>query len=117
MDPRETYRVIATVEKNTAMADAKTIGINAKKVPADVATPLPPLNLIKGEKVCPKIAKNPTAMLQLKPNCVKLFMQTTGNAPFSASINNTVSPAFLPNTRSELVAPTFLLPCSNKFIL
>ena len=57
IDPKDTnlVQVTTTIKVTKELPIAK--GANARKVPALVATPLPPLNFIKGENVCPKIAK------------------------------------------------------------
>lgn len=47
IEPRETYLLSQTVTMNTNNAIAIGMGTIAMKTPADVATPLPPLNLRK----------------------------------------------------------------------
>lgn len=49
IDDRETILVNANAIRNTKKASAKALGLIAKKIPAPVATPLPPLNLKNGE--------------------------------------------------------------------
>ncbi len=47
IEPRETNLLNHTVTTNTTKASATGIGTSAMKTPADVATPLPPLNFRK----------------------------------------------------------------------
>ena len=61
IDPSDTNLVKTTTPIKVTKDTPNAIGASARKVPAEVATPLPPLNLIKGENVCPKIAKIPAA--------------------------------------------------------
>ena len=59
-EPADTKPVKATVIKNRKRPASIALGVRNKKTPIVVATPLPPLNLRKIEKRCPKTAKNPT---------------------------------------------------------
>ena len=61
IDPRDTNLVKITMQIKVANDAPNARGTNARKVPAEVATPLPPLNFMKGENVWPKMAKIPTA--------------------------------------------------------
>ena len=61
IDPSDTNLVKRTTHTKVAKLVPNACGTRARKVPAEVATPLPPLNFIKGENVCPKIEDMPTA--------------------------------------------------------
>ena len=59
MELAETYRVKARDTVKTPIEDNPAHGIRYRKTPKPVATPLPPLNLRKTEKTCPRNAINP----------------------------------------------------------
>ena len=59
MEPKDTYRVIATIIAKINNATKHTKGSSASTTPAEVATPFPPLNFKKIVKVCPMMAQIP----------------------------------------------------------
>ncbi len=61
IDPSDTNLVRITIQTKAAKLVPNASGTKARNAPAEVATPLPPLNPINGENVCPKIDETPTA--------------------------------------------------------
>ena len=51
IDPRDTNLVKMTMPTKVVNDMPNARGTNARKAPAEVATPLPPLNFMKGENV------------------------------------------------------------------
>ena len=101
-------------------------GHMATSAPKPVATPLPPLNLSHGEKICPAIAA--MAMTIHTVNAFGEMVLTgrpstplicpvinTGSAPLSASSAKHMKPHLRPSARPTLVAPTLPLPTARKF--
>src|SRR5258707_15676598 len=56
MDPRETYRVIATTRMKIARATKMALGNKTQNTPSAVATPLPPLKRSQTGKTWPSTA-------------------------------------------------------------
>jgi hypothetical protein len=58
----ETYRVNLKKVNQTTKTDTTAIGINAKRTPAEVATPFPPRNQSQIGKVWPRTQAIPAAI-------------------------------------------------------
>ena len=84
-------------------------GDRPSTAPMAVATPLPPLKPRNGEKRCPRIGASATTMMKdsLVSHCIAAQPTTH---PLPMSPRSVRIPAVLPDTRSTLVNPTFLLP-------
>ena len=59
MEPKDTNLKIKSIIMNIAKAGKTAVGANARNTPNAVATPLPPLNLRKREKLCPAMTMTP----------------------------------------------------------
>ena len=97
------------------------MGMITTRPPTAVATPLPPLNPVKHEKLWP-ISAPTRPMICIEPTaCGSRWRsgaeigQRAATAPLRASRTKTVFPALAPSTRRTLVAPGFLLPTSKMF--
>lgn len=59
IEPSETYLVIATMITKITKEIKRSNGAIPNNIPADVLTPLPPLNPAKIVHICPITAKHP----------------------------------------------------------
>jgi hypothetical protein len=57
--PTEEYLVIIKTNSHIIIVKSAVCGVYINSMPKLVATPLPPLNLRKREKLCPNTAHNP----------------------------------------------------------
>src|SRR5215475_10875166 len=110
-EANETYRVSQNTIIQTATPMSVATGANAKSAPADVATPLPPLNLSHGGYRCPRTlhiaARIPNISGELHsgggPGAISIEI-FTAPSPFKTSSANTGKPNALPRTRTTWVA-------------
>ena len=118
IDASETYLKIINNIMKMINSISMAFGAKTKKTPKVVATPFPPLNFRKTEKVWPRIAIIPTTIgsipiiLVIFCNVVILSAKKVGITPFKTSKKRTKNPNFAPKTLAAFVAPAFLLPCS-----
>src|ERR1044071_7218776 len=95
-EANETYLVSQNTIIQTAMPSRVATGVNARSAPADVATPLPPLNLSHGGYRCPRTlhiaARIPNVSGELHsgdgPGAISIEIFTAPN-PFKTSSANT----------------------------
>ncbi len=111
IEDNETYLVIPKTKKKITAANKIAPGTNTINTPTVVATAFPPLNFIKIEKLCPKIAQIPTkiTLIDESNNIVAIKV---GIAPLDISKINVKIPNLAPKTLAAFVEPVFLLPCS-----
>ena len=81
----------------------------AKRKPKEVATPLPPLNRLKMENICPARMKNAATYKIVGSKSTNMY---TGIKPFRKSPVNVNIPARGPATLYIFVAPGFFDPNS-----
>ena len=79
----------------------------AKSEPKEVATPLPPLNLLNIENICPRRIKNDIEYSVVES---KSKSKNIGMKPFRKSPINVITPAKGPATLYIFVAPGFFEP-------
>jgi len=115
----DTYPVIRSITRNTAMHKSVTRGFSESSTPNVLATPLPPLKPAKTGKTCPTIAIMPVMI------CILINSADPGGANFSKagrlaashplpiSIKSTGIPVVHPRTLMVFVAPALPLPCSR----
>ena len=105
----------------TNIAPANDTGDSARKTPAVVAIPLPPLNRMNTENMCPMTAKNPaTYMIHKSGHAASRAMagaKNTGRNPFNMSATSTPAAIREPRKRKVFDAPRFPLPCSRRSML
>ncbi len=92
---------------HTVIKLAPSVKLIAKSEPKEVATPLPPSNLLKIENICPARIKN-----EIKYNKVRSISasKNIGMKPFKKSPINVITPAKGPATLYIFVAPGFFEP-------
>ena len=111
------YRIVFKITNHMTKLGIKHVGTDASITPAPVATPLPPLNFKKGEKMCPAIqltavtntAAEGSGIGRLNPTAEYRWIET-GIKPFRASQIRTIQPSLEPKFRKTLVAPGLPLP-------
>src|ERR1043166_2889362 len=120
IEATETYRVNANTATQSPKMISSAPGTSARRKPAEVAIPLPPLKWSQHVKLCPRIAPRPAQIRNHSragpsvsmPNHVEtnVASNTTAIQPFKTSTTSTRKPAALPNDLETLVAPIFPLP-------
>ena len=86
-------------EIKIVQAIAKNSGLYGNRIPAPVATALPPLNLVKIEKVWPATAPTPISSGLTVAATPNIYGRLAAIIPFETSITKTIVPAFGPRTR------------------
>ena len=81
----------------------------AKRKPKEVATPLPPPNLLKMENICPARMRNDNKYKAVSSKSTSIYI---GTKPFKKSPMKVNIPAMGPATRYIFVAPGFFDPNS-----
>lgn len=90
------------------MADT---GERARNMPNPVETPLPPLNLKKGEYICPKRRERERIIRKILWYCMGIFMpMVRGKKPFNISSMRVTNPHLIPISRATFAAPILPLP-------
>ena len=102
IDAMEAFFVVFMSPSHTTSAPRRMNGCSGNKLPAPVATPLPPLNLRVTGKTCPRTAAAAHAYATGRS---EIMMIATGMAPLSASRAKTKMPYFVPSARATLLAP------------
>ena len=95
----EAVRVRITVTTHTKKATITATGTRAAIVPAAVATPFPPLNLVYTGHTCPEMAASPYARAQAPVRPSHSGKSHTGTNPFSRSTTSTPAAGKNPRTR------------------
>lgn len=116
MDANETYFAIKKTSKKMKHDKINILGSIAQIIPADTATPFPPLNLRKIEKQCPKTRKS-IHIVNSKDSLNIVLAIKTPKKPFKVSNNNVITPGTTPATLNTFVAPGLQEPCFNISIL
>ena len=109
-DAKEMIRLAAKIASQTRRVKKAVEGERPIKTPILVATPLPPLNFKKTEKVWPIIAARLTAIIQLDGKRKIWRARIMGRKPLAASNNRVAAAGPLPITRRILAAPMLPLP-------
>ena len=117
IDATDMRRETSSTKAKTARHPGASGGHSAVTTPAPVATPLPPLQPVHGEKRCPAIAAPPAR--SAIPGCetVNAVPQRktakAGPKPFRKSNRKTGAANFAPSARYTFVAPGLPLPSAR----
>jgi hypothetical protein len=106
IDETDTNFVIFNTIKKIVIAKIAAKNVDANTNPKEVATPLPPLNFMNMEKLCPRIAK-PNNKRGLIP--IKLATKTA-KIPLEPSKISDIVNARLPHALPKLEPPIFPEP-------
>lgn len=110
MEPREMKSHSMTVMIKRIMQISALSGARARKTPKPVATPFPPLNLKKIEKIWPTTAHKPVRTA-IAMSCEKNINATwTGMKPLTQSRARVAAPYFNPKILAMFAAPMLPLP-------
>ena len=81
---------IKNISNQTNIIIIPTIWFNANKKPNEVATPFPPLRLLKIENICPSSSANENIYPKVRLSVAKIYI---GIKPFKKSPRNVTIPA------------------------
>ncbi len=106
-EPKETILKRATATINTIIPIKSENGIKGAKAPKKQATPFPPLNLRKGEVMCPRIVNKAMKVAKSKEKNFKA--KKVGKKALLISNIRVKRPSFLSNLKT-FAAPILPLP-------